>query len=52
MLEIAVVIPTFNRVTFIERAIDSVLNQSLAVNEIIIIDDGSSDGTKELIKTK
>ena len=52
MLEIAVVIPTYNRVTFIERAINSVLNQSLAVNEIIIIDDGSNDGTKELIKTK
>tara|TARA_B100001996_G_scaffold183755_1_gene140454 strand:+ start:217 stop:1038 length:822 start_codon:yes stop_codon:yes gene_type:complete len=52
MLEITVIIPTFDRVTFIERAIGSVLNQSLAVNEIIVIDDGSHDGTKELIKTK
>ena len=52
MLDIAVVIPTHNRVTFIERAIDSVLNQSFVVNEIIIIDDGSNDGTREVIKTK
>tara|TARA_B100000586_G_scaffold263384_1_gene232696 strand:+ start:3060 stop:3881 length:822 start_codon:yes stop_codon:yes gene_type:complete len=52
MLEIAVVIPTYNRITSIERTVDSVLNQSLAVNEIIIIDDGSNDGTKELIKTR
>ena len=52
MLEIAVVIPTYNRVTFIERSIDSVLNQTYTVNEIIIIDDGSADGTKELVKTK
>ena len=52
MLDIAVVIPTHNRITFIERAIDSVLNQSFTVNEIIIVDDGSNDGTKELIKTK
>ena len=37
MLDIAVVIPTHNRITFIERAIDSVLNQSIVVDEIIII---------------
>ena len=52
MLDIAVVIPTHNRITFIERAIDSVLNQSIVVDEIIIIDDGSNDGTREIIKTK
>lgn len=50
MLDIAVVIPTHNRITFIERAIDSVLNQSIVVDEIIIIDDGSNDGTREIIK--
>ena len=52
MLDIAVVIPTYNRITFIERAINSVLNQSIIVDEIIIIDDGSNDGTREIIKTK
>ena len=52
MLDIAVVIPTHNRITFIERAIDSVLNQSIVVDEIIIIDDGSNDGTREIIKKK
>ena len=52
MYDIAVVIPTHNRITFVERAIDSVLNQSFTVNEIIIVDDGSNDGTRKLIKTK
>ena len=47
MHDIAVVIPTHNRITFVERAIDSVLNQSFTVNEIIIVDDVSTDGTRD-----
>ncbi len=50
MPEISVIIPTYNRIKLIERAINSVLNQSHIVNQIIIVDDGSTDGTKEIIK--
>ena len=46
---ISVVIPTFNRLIYLERAIKSVLNQTTSVNEIIIVDDGSDDGTSEFI---
>ena len=46
---ISVVIPTFNRLIYLERAIKSVLNQTISVNEIIIVDDGSDDGTSEFI---
>ena len=46
---ISVVIPTFNRLIYLERAIKSVLNQTISVNEIIIVDDGSDDGTSEII---
>lgn len=46
---ISVVIPTFNRFIYLERAIKSVLNQTISVNEIIIVDDGSDDGTSEFI---
>ena len=46
---IDVIIPTYNRRHTLGRAIDSVLIQSLKPAEIIIVDDGSTDGTQELI---
>ena len=49
-MKISVIIPTFNRADFILQAIKSVQNQSISVDEIIVIDDGSTDGTKELLK--
>ena len=45
---ISVVIPTFNRENVLERAIKSVFNQSYQNFEIIVIDDGSTDNTKEI----
>ena len=49
-MEISVIIPTFNRQNTLKRAIDSVLAQSFCAKEIIVIDDGSTDSTKELLK--
>ena len=49
-MKISVVIPTYNRKKYIKRAIDSVIHQSYEPFEIIVIDDGSTDGTYELIK--
>jgi len=48
-MKISVIIPTHNRSKFLTKTINSVLNQSIEVNEIIVIDDGSTDDTKELI---
>lgn len=48
---ISVVIPTFNRKHVISRAIDSVIKQSFNNWELIIVDDHSSDLTKEFIKS-
>lgn len=47
---ISVAMTTFNGEKYIEKQIESILNQSLSVDEIIICDDGSTDNTIELMK--
>jgi glycosyltransferase involved in cell wall biosynthesis len=47
----SVVIPTYNRASFISTAIQSVLSQSYINFELIIIDDGSTDNTENIIKS-
>ena len=47
---VSVVIPTYNRIAYLSRAITSVLKQSYPVNEIIVIDNGSTDQTLGFIK--
>ena len=45
----SVIMPTRNRAHCIEQAIDSMLAQSHANFELVIVDDGSTDGTKDLV---
>lgn len=49
---ISVVIPTFNRQTLILRALESVFEQSRPADEVIVVDDGSTDGTMEEVTKK
>jgi len=50
MNPISVVIPLYNKEDYIRRALDSVLEQSYQANEIIVVDDGSTDASASIIK--
>jgi len=50
MTKISIIIPTYNYAQYICEAIESVLNQTYKDFEIIVVDDGSTDNTKEVIK--
>ena len=47
----SVIVPTFNRAHFLHKCLDSVIGQSYKNFEIVIVDDGSTDGTEELISS-
>ena len=46
---ISVIVPTYNRADFVGETIESILNQTYKYFELIIIDDGSTDNTEEVI---
>ena len=48
--KITVVIPTLNRINTLQRALDSVINQTYKPAEIIVVDNGSSDGTLKFLR--
>src|SRR5258708_38459 len=49
MFEFSVIIPTYNRLNFLKHAINSIRGQNYDGYEIIVVDDGSIDGTSEYL---
>jgi len=49
-VDITVVIPTYNRYEFLKRALKSVYAQTYIPNEVIVIDDGSTDNTSQIVQ--
>lgn len=49
MPEISVIIPSFNHAAYLAQAVHSVLSQSIADLELIVVDDGSTDGSLEVL---
>ncbi len=52
MNTLSIVIPCYNEVATLEKVIDAVLESPVGSKEVIIVDDGSTDGTSDLIRNK
>lgn len=46
----SIIMPSFNQARFIERSLNSVLNQEYQQTELIVMDGGSTDGTREILE--
>lgn len=49
-IKVSIIIPVYNGEVFIARALDSALAQTLKAFEVIVVDDGSSDGTRAIVE--
>ena len=51
-MRLSIIIPVYNEIKTLEKIINKIINIKKINKQIIIVDDGSSDGTRQLIKSK
>lgn len=51
MPTVSIFIPTFNRQYYIQKTLESIYSQAFSGFEVVILDDGSTDATAEMIKS-
>lgn len=49
-VKVSVIVPTYNRAAYLQKALESIFQQTLPVTEIIVVDDGSTDVTEEVVR--
>ena len=49
MTKVSVIVPVYNTENFLERCLNSLVNQTLNDMEIIVVNDGSTDASQEII---
>lgn len=49
MVKVSVILPSLNVVSYIRQCVESVMNQTLQEIEILCVDAGSADGTREIL---
>ncbi len=47
---VSVIIPTYNRAKLVKEAVQSALSQTYKNIEVIVIDDGSTDNTRDVLR--
>ena len=47
--DVSIIVPTYNRAAVLGQTIDSLLRQTVPASQIIVVDDGSTDGTPEVV---
>ena len=49
-IKVSVIVPVYNTIDYLDKCLSSLLNQTMKEKEIILVDDGSTDGSGEVLE--